>query len=752
MVSQDMITETEYAKQEVLSILNRQVDTSDGTNMQARDLERVLRRMLDLTRICMQTGEHEYGLEIIDFAKPYCEKLIEHATGMTLREVSDYVTQSYDFEDSRYDLYWDFVLEETYDRFEPFMFYMEKNRAFSKKFYEPRQYTKSGKQALKRVADELENLEYGKYDFLGISQPARTGKLIADYTPVLTKDGWKTHGELTVGDYVVGLNGEWVKVLYVYPKNVANKRVTFKDGSQIDCHENHEWLVHDKTIKFPIVLETKVIEKKIADGNDFELPYIYGVDKFYGNTIVKIEDIEPTSGNCITVENSIYRVGHNMIPTHNSSICIFYLCWKSLRHPNAHNAMIGHSGILVKGFFKEVYNLMTSAEYTYSMIYEHWHAGETMIQDKSAEDYTITLGDPDRFATITCRGIDGTLTGAVDVSRNGVLYIDDLVRDREHSLSPVRMEATFQDYLNKCVDRKQVGATELMVGTLWNVLDPLERLSKKYADNPRYKFLRLPALDENDESNFDYVINGFTTEYYRDMRDRLDNAEWQAKYQQSPYVREGLLFPTDQLQYFDGLVCEADIKRVYAVADSATGGGDNVSCPICYEMNDGRKLICKWIYDKRTIAYTVPRVVNAIPEHTITEMRVERNGVGALFLDKVKEYAKKQNIAGCKIRGVSAPIRMSKEDKIQGYSDTIKNNYQFLAPRSNKPSEIPQGYIWFERDPDYQNAMDCMSMYTSEGKNYSDDAPDSMAQLAIMDETKSNGQIEVIHMPSGFGL
>ena len=104
----------------------------------------------------------------------------------------------------------------------------------------------------------------------------------------------------------------------------------------------------------------------------------------------------------------------------------------------------------------------------------------------SADEFTITLGDPDRFATVTCRGIDGTWTGAVDVSKDGYLYVDDLVRDREHSLSPTRMENTYQEYLNKMVDRKNDGARELMVGTLWNVLDPLERMRKQYEHDPRY--------------------------------------------------------------------------------------------------------------------------------------------------------------------------------------------------------------------------------------------------------------------------
>lgn len=570
-----------------------------------------VRRLLDLVKLAMKSGEWEYGLEVCKDAKKYITQVLEYSMGMTMREINDLVVKDSRIKDSRYDLYWEIVLEETPYLFESFMFYMEKNRPFAKKFYEPRMYTKDGKPSLKLVAEELQNLEYRKYKFLGISMPSRTGK---------------------------------------------------------------------------------------------------------------------------------------------STICIFYLGWKSLRNPNAHNAMGGHAGTLVKGFYKELLNLMTSNEYTYDEIYQHYHPGETMLQDKSAEDYTITLGDPDRFATITCRGIDATWTGAIDVSRDGVLYVDDLVRDRQHSLSPVRMEETYQEYLNKMVDRKNDGAQELMVGTLWNVLDPLERLRKQYEHDPEYKFLRMPALDDNDESNFDYVINGFSTEYYREMRNKLDAPEWAAKFQQKPYVREGLLFGAEELSYFDGFVRIADIKRVVAVADSAVGGGDNVSTPICYELNDGRRLICKWIYDKRTVKYTVPRVVNAIVEHTITEMRIEKNGVGALFVDKTLEYAKKNNINGCLIKPVSAPNKMSKEDKIKGYSDTVKSNFLFLMPNAPKVDEIPDGYLYFERDADYQNAMDDLQMYTSEGKNVHDDSADSMAQLAIMYEAKRNGQIEAIHIPEGFGI
>ena len=117
-----------------------------------------------------------------------------------------------------------------------------------------------------------------------------------------------------------------------------------------------------------------------------------------------------------------------------STVCIFFLAWCAGRHPDLHNAMGGHSGILAKGFFKEFLNLITSPEYTYCEIFPN-----VTLESKSSDEYTVNLNSPDRFATLTCRGIDGTWTGAVDVSWDGILYVDDLVRDREHSLRKISL-------------------------------------------------------------------------------------------------------------------------------------------------------------------------------------------------------------------------------------------------------------------------------------------------------------------------
>lgn len=90
---------------------------------------------------------------------------------------------------------------------------------------------------------------------------AGNGKLLADETPVMTRNGWKNHGDLVVGDEVVGLDGQYVKVTHIFPKGEANMCVTFTNGEQIYCHENHEWVLerHSDVEYKHKVYETKTL-------------------------------------------------------------------------------------------------------------------------------------------------------------------------------------------------------------------------------------------------------------------------------------------------------------------------------------------------------------------------------------------------------------------------------------------------------------------------------------------------------------
>lgn len=62
--------------------------------------------------------------------------------------------------------------------------------------------------------------------------------------PVLTPTGWKSMGELSIEDYVMGSNGQPTKIIGVWPqgeKQVFN--VEFNDGTSVECTEEHLWKV-----------------------------------------------------------------------------------------------------------------------------------------------------------------------------------------------------------------------------------------------------------------------------------------------------------------------------------------------------------------------------------------------------------------------------------------------------------------------------------------------------------------------------
>lgn len=545
--------------------------------------------------------DHKYGCELGEKAKKYINDYLLSQKGYDFWTLENWCKNQGDTSQILVNLYYEILKSESYDNLESFIYYMEKNRMPSNRFYHPRRKT------LKVVVNDLMDLEDGKFKFYGLSLPSRTGK---------------------------------------------------------------------------------------------------------------------------------------------STLCIFFLAWVAMKRPNSHNAMGGHSGILAKGFYKELMNLFVTEEYTFCELYLYWnpqYLEKSFPTDKSAEEFTITLGRPDRFATITCRGIDGTWTGAVDVSKDGYLYVDDLVRDREHSLSPTRMESTYQEYLNKMVDRKNDGAKELMVGTLWNVLDPLERMRKQFEGNPQYFFRKIPALDENDESNFDYEINGFSTVYYREMRERLDKAEWQAKFMQNPYVREGLLFPSEELRYFSGNIEETTERKTIALCDPAFGGSDSLSMPICADYGDKKKYVIDWVHKKGTQSVTVPLIVDAIAKHFITELHIEQNAGGKLLTDSIKDEMNRRGVHFCNIVTYYASTRLPKTEKIKGYSDWVKENFLFLLHA--KYLEVGNdANIEYKRSRMYQDAMDELEMYTSEGKNPHDDAPDALSQLAIV-FGKKRTQTMIIQSP-----
>ena len=392
-----------------------------------------------------------------------------------------------------------------------------------------------------------------------------------------------------------------------------------------------------------------------------------------------------------------------------STLCIMFMTWIMGRNPDAANVMSGHSDKLTDGFYREILSILTDKEqYLWSDIFPN-----VEVVDNSAKNETIDLSSKKRFPTMTCRSISGTLTGAVEVGTGGVLYVDDIIEDLEESLNPLRLQAKYDAYLNQLKDRKKLGALELMVGTRWNVLDPLGRIQEQYANNPRYRFRVIPAIDDNGNSNFEYEFGlGFDTKYYQDMKESIDPATWAAKYLGKPYVREGLLFPEDELRTYNGVLPDGDPEKL-SVCDVAWGGGDSTSMLFAYIYGED-VYIHDVIFNRGDKNVTYPIVIGKMKQHIPHRGRFEANNGGSEYASYVDDALRKDGVH-INIFSKRAPSNQSKLARIIQFAPDIKKFY-FLADKY--------------RSKEYREFMREVTTFVQTGKNPHDDSVDSLSQLA----------------------
>lgn len=400
-----------------------------------------------------------------------------------------------------------------------------------------------------------------------------------------------------------------------------------------------------------------------------------------------------------------------------STLGIFYVTWLMGREPDKANVMSGHSDKLTKGFFKECLDILSDPDYLWHDVFP-----KAKVVAVSSEDESISVNHKRRFPTLTCRSVTGTLTGAVEVGN--LLYVDDIIEDLEEALNPQRLQNKYDAYLNQLKDRKKDGARELHIGTRWAVGDVIGRLQQQYGDDPKARFTVIPALNENGESNFDYPYGlGFSTAYYQDMKASIDPCTWSCKYMGDPYVREGLLFERDELNYYNGVLPDGECD-IMSVVDVAWGGGDSLSAPIIYWFGD-TGYVHDWVFSAGDKSVTQPLVCAAYARNNVARARFEANVGGTEYAEKIDKTLRERNYK-MSIQSQSAPTKSSKMDRIVRWSSDIKSRLVF---RSDKA-----------RGEMYDKAMNELCRISVEAKKQHDDAPDS---LAMAMDYRDNGLCSV---------
>lgn len=408
-----------------------------------------------------------------------------------------------------------------------------------------------------------------------------------------------------------------------------------------------------------------------------------------------------------------------------STLAIFFLTWLAGKRPNEPKLTGSHSNAFIRGVYDECLRILDkNGEYLWQDVFPG-----ISLTSTNAKDCRIDVGKRQRFETLEFTSIG---TGNAGLYRaSDLLYCDDLVSGIEVALSKERLDKLWETYTTDLRQRK-IGnhCKELHIATRWSVHDVIGRLENQYSNSDRAKFIVIPAMNNDDESNFDYDYGvGFTTAFYREQRDIMDDASWRALYMNEPIEREGLVYSEDELRRYFELPGEAD--AVIGVCDTKDKGSDYAFLPVAYVYgNDYYIEDC--VCDNGLPNVVDARLVEVLLTNSVKMCRFESNSAGRRVAEKIQGQVKERGgITNITTKFTTA----NKETKIIVNSAWVKEHCLF------KDSSL------YHKNSDYGRMINMLCSYTVVGKNKYDDVPDGMAMLAEFAQSLSTARVEVFSRP-----
>jgi len=419
-----------------------------------------------------------------------------------------------------------------------------------------------------------------------------------------------------------------------------------------------------------------------------------------------------------------------------STLMLMFFLWVMGRDSERSNLYCSYTDSVVGVLYNGILEVL-SDPVTYA--YADAFPGKK-IASTDAKDKLINIDRRKRYASFTGRSLYGTLNGACDC--NGYLVGDDLISGIEEAMSKDRLAAAWAKVDNNMLPRAKESAKILWIGTRWSLVDPqgkrldLLENDEKYKDR-RVKVLNTPALDENDESNFDYDFGvGFSTDYYQQRRASFernsDLASWLAQYQGEPIERDGAVFSPYQMRYSNGVLPEDTPDRVFMAVDPAWGGGDFVAAPVCVQFGDDIYVV-DVVFDNGDKTITQPLIIQAVKKYGVAAIKVEGTKMTASYGEDIDKALRNEN------------IRVNMQINTSHFTGNGKRHRIF-----DKAPEIRERMIFLsdgKRSKPYQQFMNDVFSFTITGKQAKhDDACDSLA-MAIDFAFKTTNRVEVFKRP-----
>ena len=408
-----------------------------------------------------------------------------------------------------------------------------------------------------------------------------------------------------------------------------------------------------------------------------------------------------------------------------SALALFFLTWWGGHIPNRSILTISHNHVFVKSAYEEIKKIIgRDSEYRYHDVFP-----EATIKYTDALGLTIALDKTARFPTFMFGSLGSGLAGRVRAE--SLLFCDDLIPGIEVALSEDQLQKTWQSYTGDLLQRKISGAVELHISTRWSVRDVIGRLKMKYEDDPRAKFIEVPAMNEEGKSNFDYPFGlGYSTKALERLRSDMDEASFQALYMNEPVEREGQLYaPEDLRRYFE--LPDKEPDAIVSICDTKEKGEDYAFLPVAYIYgndvyiedcicNDGKPEVVELL------------LANKLMQHKVQIAQFESNSAGGKIAESIQAVIKQQ---GGITKITTKRTTANKETKIYANAPYVKEHFLF------KDTSV------IGNNREYRRMMQFLTSYSMKGKNKHDDVPDGMAMLALFLQNMMFHNVEVFTRP-----
>lgn len=295
----------------------------------------------------------------------------------------------------------------------------------------------------------------------------------------------------------------------------------------------------------------------------------------------------------------------------------------------------------------------------------------------------------------------------------GAIIIDDPVKPEDADSD------TFREKVNSRFDstiRNRVNSRNTPIIVIMQRLHPndLAGYLQREGEQDKWEVISLPCIKEDGSALWPFK---HTIGELKEMK-KANELVFERQFMQNPKPKAGLLFPLDELHFFDISQIEAlkDPDFTFTAADPANEGGDDFAAANAPLVGD-RIYITDMLYNTEGADFNEPALVQMV-------IKAKSSSVGVEAVMGWKETAER--------------VRSELEEK------GFEGEFRLLRPRQSKHSRILnrasfiKNHVYFRKDyqdyPQYAKFMRILTSYLKiqeAGRgNKHDDAPDLMEMIA----------------------